>query len=67
MSLFSSVVESTSCFLKEHGYRTSSIGKIFHPMGRKMGNNPDDYQKSWTDFPFFVKPEVNISNALFRF
>ena len=46
-------------YFQEHGYITTSIGKIFHPMGHKMGNNPDDFQKSWTDWPFFVKPQVN--------
>ena len=49
-------------YFQEHGYRTTSIGKIFHPMGHKMGNNPDDFQKSWTDWPFFVKPQVNFKN-----
>ena len=51
-------VYSLPQYYKEHGYRTKSIGKIFHPIGRHSGNNPDDYQKSWTDPPFFVDPLV---------
>lgn len=34
-------------------------------MGRKHGNNPDDYEKSWTDPPFFVDQKVYFQK--FRF
>ena len=51
-------VYSMPQYFKEHGYRTKSIGKIFHPIGRKGGSNPDDYLMSWTDPPYFVDPKV---------
>jgi iduronate 2-sulfatase len=51
-------VYSLPQYFKRQGYRTKSIGKIFHPIGRKSGN-PDDNQLSWTDPPYFVDPIVN--------
>ena len=51
-------VYSLPQYYKDYGYRTKSIGKIFHPIGRHGGHNPDDFQKSWTDRPYFVDPLV---------
>ena len=38
------------------------------PIGRHSGNNPDDFQKSWTDPPYFVDPLeiLNISCPMYN-
>ena len=38
------------------------------PIGRHSGNNPDDFQNSWTDPPYFVDPLeiLNISCPMYN-
>ncbi|GBP48284.1 Iduronate 2-sulfatase [Eumeta japonica] len=41
--------------LKNHGYETYSVGKVFHP--GKSSNFSDDYPYSWSDYPYHPSTE----------
>lgn len=49
-------------YLKSHGYRTYSFGKIFHP--GKSSNFSDDYPYSWTQKPYHTKYERYMNAAV---
>lgn len=42
-------------YFKENGYRTVSIGKVFHP--GKASNFTDDYPYSWSEVPYHASTE----------
>ncbi|XP_068628041.1 iduronate 2-sulfatase [Battus philenor] len=42
--------------LKENGYKTYSVGKVFHPGA--SSNYSDDYPYSWTQLPFHPPSEI---------
>ncbi|XP_077343495.1 iduronate 2-sulfatase isoform X1 [Lithobates pipiens] len=42
-------------YFKEHGYRTMSVGKVFHP--GISSNHSDDYPYSWSVRPFHPSSE----------
>ncbi|XP_055609814.1 iduronate 2-sulfatase [Uranotaenia lowii] len=48
-------------YFKEHGYRTHSIGKIFHP--GVSSNYTDDYPLSWTDEPYHPSTSEFMNKA----